>query len=217
MKLVLLGAPGAGKGTLAKGLIDALSVLHVSTGDILREQLKNETELGLEAKKHMESGGLVPDEIVTKLVENKFVTDEDMKKGFMLDGFPRTLQQAEDLEKILEKVDLPIDYAICLEASLEIVLQRLTGRRVCKGCGALYHVTNMPSKEEGVCDKCGGELYQRADDNEETIKNRMDIYKESTKPIIDFYEAQGKLMKADADKEASEVKEVVLRMLNECA
>ncbi len=214
MKIVLLGPPGAGKGTLAKGLKDHFNLMHISTGDMLREEMKNGTDLGKEAKKHIESGGLVPDEIVTKMVENKLSNDKNVKNGFMLDGFPRTRTQAEDLDKILKKINLPLDCVLSLEASLKIVLERLTGRRVCRACGALYHIKNMPSKKEGVCDKCGGELYQRADDNEKTIKNRMEVYTESTEPIIDYYKKQGLIKTLDANKEAEEVRDFTIKLFN---
>ncbi|MBF0385638.1 MAG: adenylate kinase [Candidatus Omnitrophica bacterium] len=214
MKIVLLGPPGAGKGTLAKGLKDHFNLMHISTGDMLREEMKNGTDLGKEAKKHIESGGLVPDEIVTKMVESKFKNDKNTKNGFMLDGFPRTKQQAEDLDKILAKVGQPLDCVLSLDASLSIVLERLTGRSVCRACGALYHIKNMPSKKDGVCDKCGGELYQRADDNEKTIKNRMEVYSKSTEPIIDFYKNKGLLKSLDANKEAEEVRQYTIKLLN---
>ncbi|MBF0478724.1 MAG: adenylate kinase [Candidatus Omnitrophica bacterium] len=213
MKVVLLGPPGAGKGTLAAAIKDGLNLLHISTGDILRAEMKGGTPLGLEAKRYVESGGLVPDELVTRLVENKLKNCGGTTNGYLLDGFPRTVQQAEDLDKILSTMKTQVDCALYMEATLPVVLQRLTGRRVCKSCGAVFHVTNMPSQKEGVCDKCGGELYQRADDKEETIKNRMDVYVKSTSPIIEFYNKQNKLKKVNADKESQEVKEMALRIL----
>ena len=215
MRIVLLGPPGAGKGTLAGALKETLGILHISTGDILREELKANTPLGQEAKKYIESGGLVPDEVVTKLIENKITNDGKAKEGFMLDGFPRTENQAKDLDEILKKLNMPINTALYMEASLDIVLKRLTGRRVCRDCGKLYHVINMPSRKEGVCDACDGELYQRPDDNEETIKNRMNVYMENTAPIIDFYENQGKLEKINADNDSQIVKENALKIFNE--
>lgn len=215
MKLVLLGPPGAGKGTLAGNLKDKLDVVHISTGDILREEMKNNTALGQEAKQFIESGGLVPDELITRLVEKRLAQPDCQEKGCMLDGFPRTTTQAQDLDKILEKNGTAIDCVLNLEASLDVVLQRLTGRRICKGCGAIFHATNKPAKVEGVCDLCGGELYQRADDNEDTIRNRMNVYSENTKPIVDFYEKQGKLHKLNADTESTEVSEAGLKLLDE--
>ncbi len=213
MKLVLLGPPGAGKGTLAGFLNKELDVPHVSTGDMLREEMKNNTPLGQEVKQYVESGGLVPDEIVIKLIENKF-SNGAADKGYMLDGFPRTEVQAKDLDTILNNLDKPVDYAVYLDASLPVVIERLTGRRICRNCNAIFHIKNNPPKKEGVCDQCGGEIYQRPDDNEETIKTRMDVYLENTKPVIDYYEEQGKLKKIDADKDSQEVQEILMKIFD---
>lgn len=215
MIIVLLGAPGAGKGTLATALKDQLGVHHISTGDLIRAEIKGATPIGLEIKRYVESGGLVPDEVVTKMIDGKIIATARDGKGYMFDGFPRTSAQALDLDKILQRNGLQIDFTLYMEASLGIVLKRLTGRRVCKACGALYHLTGMPSKKAGVCDKCNGELYQRTDDNEETITKRMAVYAESTKPIIDFYKAQGKLKTVNADGGADDVKAALLKILNE--
>lgn len=215
MRIILLGAPGAGKGTLATAIKTDLGLLHVSTGDILREHIKSNTALGKQAKQYIDNGELVPDELVIKLIEDKLSADPAVAKGFMLDGFPRNKKQAEDLDVILNKIKKPIDLVLCLEATLPILIERLTGRRVCKACGAVYHVKNIPSKKDGICDKCQGPLYQRPDDNEETIKTRMDVYEKSTQPIIDFYEEHGKVFKLDADKDASEVQTLALKILNE--
>lgn len=215
MKLVLLGPPGAGKGTLASLLKSTLDLLHISTGDLLREEMKNGTELGKEAKKFIEDGKLVPDELVTKLVENKFKTDKRINRGYMLDGFPRTVKQAEDLGAILAKVGKPLDYAINMEATLAVILKRLTGRRVCKKCGATYHMINRPPQKKDICDACGSELYQRADDNEATIKTRMDIYLKNTKPIIDYYKDEGILKTIDGDKESEDLQEELMKTFNE--
>ncbi|MBF0330646.1 MAG: adenylate kinase [Candidatus Omnitrophica bacterium] len=215
MIIVLLGAPGAGKGTLAGALKDQLGVHHISTGDLIRAEIKGGTAIGLEIKRYVESGGLVPDEVVTRMIEGKIAATATDGKGYMFDGFPRTANQATDLDKILTKNNLAINFALYMEASMDIVLKRLTGRRVCKACGALYHLTNMPSKKTGICDACGGELYQRADDNEETIKKRMTVYNDSTKPIIDHYKAQGKLKTVNADHGADKVKADLLKILNE--
>lgn len=216
MKIVLLGPPGAGKGTLACLLKEKMGVTHISTGDILREEMKNNTPLGKEAKQFIENGELVPDEVVTKLIDNKFTSNNIADEGFMLDGFPRTKKQAEDLDKILKRLGKPLEYALYLETSLPVIIQRLTGRRVCRNCGALYHIKNKPPKKEAVCDDCGGEVYQRADDNADTIKTRMEVYMENTDPIIEYYEAKGKLKKVDSDLNSQGV-EKILKSVFDCS
>jgi adenylate kinase len=215
MIIVLLGAPGAGKGTLAGALKDKLGVHHISTGDLIRAEIKSGSAIGLEIKSHVTSGGLVPDEVVTKMIEGNIARTCRDGRGYMFDGFPRTKAQAQDLDRILAGCGLSVGFALYMEASVEVVLQRLTGRRVCKSCGALYHLVNMPPKKSGACDKCSGELYQRADDNEETIRKRMAVYDESTRPIIDFYRSQGKLKTVNADKGADEVSRSLMKILNE--
>ena len=205
MRIVLLGPPGAGKGTFAGQIKEKFGIAHISTGDILREEMKSGSPLGLEAKRFVESGGLVPDEVVTRLIENRLTKAKDIGKGFMLDGFPRTQQQAKDLDRILAKMGKPLQKILFMEASLPVLIQRLTGRRVCRKCGALYHIKNMPSKKAGVCDTCGGELYQRPDDNESTIKNRMDVYLKNTMPIVEFYQEQGKVLKVNAERPTQEL------------
>jgi len=205
MRVVLLGPPGAGKGSLAGVLKDKYHLVHISTGDMLREETKKETPLGAEIKGLIARGALVSDELVTKLVQQRFVHDAGLKKGYMLDGFPRTVQQAKDLDAILEKARLPLDFALNMEADQDVLLRRLTGRRVCRKCGALFHIADKKPKKEGVCDLCGGELYQRADDNEETIKSRMKVYLESTQPIIDYYAKQHKLKKLDSNVETADL------------
>jgi len=204
MRIVLLGAPGAGKGTLANHLKTKCGVLHLSTGDMLREEMKSDSSLGKEVKKYVESGALVPDEVVIKLIENK-LKGADVAKGFLLDGFPRTAKQAQNLDEILEGMGQPIQYSFFMEVSLPVILQRLTGRRVCRQCGAVYHIKNMPSKVEGKCDVCDGELYQRPDDNEATIRTRMDVYTKSTTPVIEYYDQQGKLKKVNAEQETEKL------------
>jgi adenylate kinase len=196
MNLILLGPPGAGKGTQAKRLIDAYGIPQISTGDMLREAVKNQTQLGLEAKKYMDAGQLVPDEVVIGLVKER-LAQPDCAKGFMLDGFPRTVAQAEELDKVLAEMGKAIDHVISIEVPNEELIGRLTGRRTCRNCGAGYHVIFDPPKEEGKCDKCGGELYQRDDDNEATVANRLKVYESQTKPLIDYYQAKGLLRPID--------------------
>jgi len=206
MRVVLLGPPGAGKGTLAAGIKEKFGVLHLSTGDILRAEMKSGSDLGNEMKSYVDNGALVPDEVVTKIIANKLKTT-DLSAGVLFDGYPRTVQQAKDLDAILDEVNAPLNATVFMAVELPVIIRRLTGRRVCRGCGAVYHIENIPSKVEGVCDVCGGELYQRADDNEETIKNRMDVYLKSTTPIIDYYEAQDKLKRVDASQDVKVVLE----------
>lgn len=206
MRVVLLGPPGAGKGTLAAGIKEKFGVLHLSTGDILRAEMKSGSDLGNEMKSYVDNGALVPDEVVTRIIANKLKTT-DLSSGVLFDGYPRTVQQAKDLDAILDELNAPLDATVFMAVELPVIIRRLTGRRVCRGCGAVYHIENIPSKVEGVCDVCGGELYQRADDNEETIKNRMDVYLKSTTPIIDYYEAQDKLKRVDASQDVNVVLE----------
>jgi adenylate kinase len=213
MRVVLLGPPGAGKGSLAGLLKEKYHLAHISTGDMLREEIKKGTALGLEIKSLITQGVLVSDELVTKLVEQRIAHDPDLKKGYMLDGFPRTVKQAQDLDVILAKAKAPLDFALNMEADDSIILKRLTGRRVCRKCGALYHMTNKPPLKPGVCDLCGGELYQRTDDNEETIKSRMRVYQESTQPIIDHYAKQHKLKKLDGNSETVDLAQALAAML----
>lgn len=215
MRCVLLGPPGAGKGSLAGVVKEMMGIMHISTGDMLRDEMKKGSPLGLEIKSLIEKGALVSDEIVTKLVESRVTTDPNLAKGFMLDGFPRTTQQAQDLDKILTKVGKPLDFVLCMDASIEVILKRLTGRRICRKCGAIFHIKSKPSKKGNACDLCEGELYQRSDDNEETIRRRMDVYETSTKPIIDYYEAQGKLIRISGEKETADVRNDLIKMLNE--
>jgi len=213
MRIVLLGPPGVGKGTLADHLKEKYQLVHISTGDMLREESKKASPLGLEIKGLMEKGALVSDELVTKLVAQKVEHGLDLTKGFMFDGFPRTVNQAQDLDKILERVKAPLDFVLSLEADVDVLLGRLTGRRVCRKCGALFNVTYKPSKKEGICDVCGGELYQRGDDNEKTIQSRMQVYNQATAPIIDYYAKQHKLKKLNANVEAAEVRVALAAML----
>lgn len=213
MRLVLLGPPGAGKGTLAVSLKEKLNIAHISTGDILRDEIKNETPLGQEAKKYIENGELVPDTFVTRLIENR-LSKGNNGLGFMLDGFPRTVHQAEDLDKILGKIKKPLDYALYLESTLPVIIERLSGRRVCRNCGRVFHVVNHPVNEKSPCCVLP-DIYQRADDNEETIRKRMDVYMQSTKPIIDYYAQKGILFKLDSDKDTPELEDALLKRFNE--
>ena len=210
MRIVLLGPPGAGKGTLAEYLKEEYHLVHISTGDMLREEIKKGSALGLEIKGIMTKGALVSDELVTKLLELRLLNDQQVKQnGFLLDGFPRTVKQAIDLDALLERLKMPIEHVLNLEAGLDILLKRLGGRRVCRKCNALYHETFKPTTKEGVCDECGGEVYQRADDNIKTIEARMQVYKDTTTPIIDYYQQQHKLIKLDANLEAEVVRDAV--------
>lgn len=196
MNLILLGPPGAGKGTQAKKMVDAYGIPQISTGDMLREAVKNQTQLGMEAKKFMDAGQLVPDEVVIGLVKER-LSKPDTDKGFMLDGFPRTVPQAEELDKVLADLKKDLDHVVSIEVANEELMGRLTGRRTCKACGAGFHVIFDPPKEEGKCDKCGGELYQRDDDNEATVSNRLKVYDSQTKPLIDYYQGKGLLRPVD--------------------
>ena len=199
MKIIMLGAPGAGKGTHAKKITEKFGIPAISTGDIFRENIKNGTELGKKAKEYMDAGNLVPDELVCDLVVDRLKQD-DCKKGYILDGFPRTIPQAEALTAALAKNDDAIDYALEIFIEDQAIIDRMSGRRVCKSCGATYHVVNIPPKTEGVCDECDGELIVRDDDAPETVKKRLDVYHEQTAPLIDYYKKQGILKVIDGSK-----------------
>lgn len=199
MKIIMLGAPGAGKGTHAKKITEKYGIPAISTGDIFRENIKNGTELGKKAKEYMDAGNLVPDELVCDLVVDRLKQD-DCKNGYILDGFPRTIPQAEALTAALAKDDDAIDYALEIFLEDQAIIDRMSGRRVCKSCGATYHVVNIPPKTEGVCDECDGELIVRDDDAPETVKKRLDVYHEQTAPLIDYYKKQGILKVIDGSK-----------------
>lgn len=196
MKIIMLGAPGAGKGTQAKMIADKYGVPHISTGDIFRANIKNGTELGKQAKEFMDKGLLVPDELTVKLLLDR-VAKDDCSNGYVLDGFPRTIPQAEVLDKELAALGESVDYAINVEVPDENIINRMSGRRACLKCGATYHVVNVPSKKEGICDVCGSELVQREDDKPETVKNRLSVYHDQTQPLIDYYETKGVLRSVD--------------------
>jgi adenylate kinase len=190
MKLVLLGAPGAGKGTQAKKLIEKYRIPQISTGDILRKAVADGTPLGKEAKSYMDKGELVPDSVVIGLVKERLGQD-DCKNGYILDGFPRNTSQAETLDNVLSEMNSPLDIALSVDVDKDDLMKRLTGRRTCKGCQQMYNIHFSTPQKEGICDKCGGQLYQRDDDKEETIRNRLDVYDKSTAPLIDYYGKKG--------------------------
>jgi adenylate kinase len=192
MDFILLGPPGAGKGTQAKLMVDKLNIPQISTGDILRAAVREGTTLGVEAKGFMDRGELVPDRVVIGIIAER-LTEGDAVNGFILDGFPRTIPQAEALQQILDGLDRAIDHVISIEVEDEELVTRLTGRRMCKECGESFHVVFNPSTSEGTCDRCSGELYQRDDDKEETIRQRLAVYSEQTQPLIAHYEEQGRL------------------------
>ncbi|MBT2681165.1 adenylate kinase [Mesobacillus sp. AQ2] len=192
MNLVLMGLPGAGKGTQADKIVGKYNIPHISTGDMFRAAIKEGTELGLQAKSFMDKGELVPDEVTIGIVRER-LSKEDCENGFLLDGFPRTVAQAEALDSMLADLGKKIDYVINIDVDQSILMERLTGRRICKNCGATYHLVFNPPAKEGVCDRCGGELYQRADDNAETVQNRLDVNIQQTKPLLNFYEDKGYL------------------------
>lgn len=196
LRTILLGPPGAGKGTQAVKIVEKYGVPHISTGDIFRENIKKGTELGKKAQEYMNRGELVPDDLVIEIATTRLLED-DCKNGFLLDGFPRTVYQAEKLDEFLAAHGSKIDKVLDIAVEKEELITRLTGRRVCKACGASYHVVNIPPKTEGVCDICGGELVQRADDNIETVTNRIDVYEAQTKPLVDYYEKAGNIAHID--------------------
>ena len=204
MKIIMLGAPGAGKGTQAKMIADKYGVPHISTGDIFRANIKNGTELGKEAKKYMDQGLLVPDELTVRILLDR-VAQDDCKNGYVLDGFPRTIPQAEVLDSELTKLGDHIDYAINVDVPDENIIKRMSGRRACLTCGATYHIEHVPPKKEGICDVCGSELVLRDDDKPETVKNRLNVYHDQTKPLIDFYTAKGVLKTVDGTVPMEEV------------
>ena len=214
MKIIMLGAPGAGKGTQAKMIADKYGVPHVSTGDIFRANIKNGTELGMEAKKYMDQGLLVPDELTVKILLDR-VSQPDCKNGYVLDGFPRTIPQAEVLDKALAELGESIDYAIDVDVPDENIVKRMSGRRACVSCGATYHVVHVPPKKEGICDRCGSELILRDDDKPETVKNRLDVYHKQTQPLIDFYTKKGVLKTVDGTVDMQDVFKAIVAILGE--
>ncbi len=212
MKIIMLGAPGAGKGTQAEMICEKYGLPHVSTGDIFRANIKNGTELGMEAKKYMDQGLLVPDELTVKILLDR-VAKEDCKNGYVLDGFPRTIPQAEVLDKALTELNDKVDYAINVDVPDENIINRMSGRRACVSCGATYHVQFAPTKVEGICDKCGAKLILRDDDKPETVKNRLDVYHKQTQPLIDFYQAKGVLKEVDGTVSMQDVFASIVNIL----
>lgn len=204
MKVIMLGAPGAGKGTQAKRIADKYGVPHISTGDIFRANMKNGTELGMEAKKYMDAGKLVPDELTVKILLDR-VAQDDCKNGYVLDGFPRTIPQAEVLDKALADLGDHVDYAIDVDVPDENIVRRMSGRRACTGCGATYHIEHVPPKAEGICDRCGETLVLRDDDKPETVQNRLKVYHDQTQPLITYYTNKGILRTVDGTRDMNDV------------
>ncbi|MBP5788353.1 MAG: adenylate kinase [Kiritimatiellae bacterium] len=211
--IILLGAPGAGKGTLAENVRDQAGYVHVSTGDMLRAAIRAGSPTGLEAKSYMESGALVPDEVIMRIVRERLAAGDASAK-YMFDGFPRTEVQARMLDETLAAMGARVDQVFLLDVAPEVIVKRLSGRRICRGCGAVYHVVNIPPKVDGVCDACGGELYQRPDDSESTVLNRLDVYNRQTAALISFYEAKGVLVRIDAARSPSEAAAEMLSKLH---
>ena len=212
MKIIMLGAPGAGKGTQAKMIASKYGIPHISTGDIFRANIKNGTELGAKAKEYMDKGELVPDELVVDLIMDRF-KEADAQKRYVLDGFPRTIPQAEALDKALSANGEDIDYAINVEVPDENIVNRMSGRRACVGCGATYHIKYNAPKVEGVCDTCGKELILRDDDKPETVLNRLEVYHNQTQPLIDYYEKKGKMKEVDGTVDMNDVFKAITDIL----
>ena len=212
MKLILLGAPGAGKGTQAKMIAEKFGIPHISTGDIFRANIQKGTELGAEAKKYMDQGLLVPDELTVKILLDR-VAQDDCGKGYVLDGFPRTIPQAKVLDEALEKLGEKIDYAVDVDVADEHIVKRMSGRRACLKCGATYHVEHIPPRQEGVCDSCGSDLVLRDDDKPETVMNRLKVYHDQTQPLIEYYGQKGILRKVDGTMEMQDVFHAIVDLL----
>ena len=200
-----MGGPGAGKGTMSAKIVEKYNVCHISTGDIFRSEIGNQTELGMMAKSYMDKGLLVPDEVTNQMVKSYLENLEDKKNGFLLDGYPRTIDQAKAFDALSEGSDLAIDTVIAMELDFSVLSGRITGRRLCRNCGEIYHMVTKPPKQEGVCDNCGGELYQRKDDTEESFKVRLDEYRRQTEPVLDFYEKKGLVKHINADQPIEKV------------
>ncbi|KPU46072.1 adenylate kinase [Oxobacter pfennigii] len=213
MRIILLGAPGSGKGTQAARIQQKYNIPHISTGDIFRSNIQRQTEIGMEAKKYMDQGLLVPDELTLRIVESRLMED-DCQIGFMLDGFPRTTVQAEALDKRLNELGKSLNVVISLDVNDDTIIKRITGRQVCKSCGEVFNLYFKNPAEAGKCDKCGGELYTRADDTEETVAKRLKVYGEQTYPLIDFYSKKGNLVKINGEQEEEQVFYDITQTLN---
>ncbi len=213
MKIIMLGAPGAGKGTQAKMIAEKFAIPHISTGDIFRANIKNGTELGKKAKAYMDKGQLVPDELTVQILLDR-VANDDCKNGYVLDGFPRTIPQADVLDKELTKLGDKVDFAINVDVPDENIVRRMSGRRACLKCGATYHIEHIPPKQEGICDTCGSELVQRDDDKPETVQNRLTVYHEQTQPLIEYYDNKKILRTVDGTRDMQEVFSDIVNILN---
>ena len=212
MNILIMGGPGAGKGTMSAKIVEKYQVNHISTGNIFRSEIKNETELGLQAKSYTEKGLLVPEEVTNPMVKS-FLEKLDNKNGYLLDGYPRTLDQAKAFDELTVDSDLAVEKVIALDLDFEVLKDRITGRRICKNCEEIYHIKNHPSKVEGVCDKCGGELYQRKDDTVESLQVRLGEYSKSTEPVLAYYEEKGLLTRINADQPIEAVWQDVMNAL----
>ena len=213
MNIILMGLPGAGKGTQASEIVKKFPIPHISTGDMFRKAIKDETDLGKEAKSYMDRGELVPDEVTVGIVKER-ISEDDAKKGFLLDGFPRTIDQVESLSQIMSELDREIDAVINIEVPEEELMNRLTGRRICEKCGTTYHLVFNPPKVDGICDIDGGKLYQREDDNPETVSNRLSVNVKQSKPILEYYNNKGVLKNIDGSKDIDEVTKDVIDILD---
>jgi len=212
MRLLLLGAPGVGKGTQSKILVDRLGIIQISTGDMLREAIKNETEIGLKAKTYMDQGKLVPDDVIIDLARAKIQSPE-CQKGFILDGFPRTLNQAQSLDRLLADLHIELDAVVDITVTPQRLIDRLSNRIICRHCGAVYNLLTNPPRQANVCDKCAGEVYQRSDDTPDAIRHRLQVYEAETSPLRHYYEAKGKLTTLDGDRTIDEVNRDILSLL----
>ena len=215
MKLIIMGRPGAGKGTQAALIKKEYNISHISTGDMFREAISNMTPLGVEAKRYIDKGMLVPDSVTINLVRERLAKD-DCKKGFLLDGFPRTLEQAYALKEILKELNIKLDAVINIDVDLDALVDRIIGRRVCPKCGASFHIKNQPPKKDGICDECGTALVQRKDDTKETVVTRLNVYTSQTKPLLSYYEAEGLLKNVDGMGDIDAIFEKIKKSLGEC-